>query len=100
MVSVDTIEEAIILRKEATEIFSEMKMKIRKWASNCEKVLKSIPEEDRFPIEIYSKRDMNQTEILNGEEFTFNETTISKDTKVFWNGMDTQKRLLTLSILY
>ena len=53
LVRVDTVEEAIALRKEVTEIFGEMKMKIRKWASNCEEVLKTIPEEYRFSIETY-----------------------------------------------
>ena len=49
ILSVDTIEEAILVRKEITDIFGEMKMKIRKWASNNDKILNTIPPEDRYP---------------------------------------------------
>lgn len=34
ILSVDTIEEAILVRREITDILGGMKMKIRKWASN------------------------------------------------------------------
>ena len=49
ILSVDTIEEAILVRKEITDILGEMKMKIRKWASNNDKILNTIPPEDRYP---------------------------------------------------
>ena len=45
----DTIEGAILVRREITDILGEMKMKIRKWASNNDKILDTIPPEDRYP---------------------------------------------------
>ena len=46
---VDTIEEAILVRREITDILGEIKMKIRKWASNSRDILDTIPPEDRYP---------------------------------------------------
>ena len=49
ILSADTIEEAILIRREITEILGEIKMKIRKWASNSRDILDTIPPEDRYP---------------------------------------------------
>ena len=49
ILSVDTIEEAILVRREITDILGGMKMKIRKWASNSCEILDTIPPEDRYP---------------------------------------------------
>ena len=49
ILSVDTIEEAILVRKEITDILGGMKMRIRKWASNSCEILDTIPPEDRYP---------------------------------------------------
>ena len=58
ILSVDTIEEAILVRREITDILGEIKMKIRKWASNSRDILMipspmlyryTIPPDDRYP---------------------------------------------------
>ena len=51
IVSVDTVAEAIMLRKEISSIFGEIHMEIKKWASNSEEVLQTIPEKDLYPYE-------------------------------------------------
>ena len=47
MLSVDTIKEAILVRREIMDILVGMKMKIRKRASNSCNILDTIPPEDR-----------------------------------------------------
>ena len=47
----DEVDEAILLRKNVTQIFLEMKMAIRKWATNSHELLETIPEDDRYPFE-------------------------------------------------
>ena len=48
ILSEDTIEEAILVRRKITEILGEIKMR-KKWASNCRDILDTIPPEDRYP---------------------------------------------------
>ena len=84
--SVDTVMEAMLVRSIATDIFSQMKMKIRKWATNSQELLKTLPEDDRYPFEPIGKSGQD-------EKFTFQETIddsniIIKDTKCLgmsWN---------------
>ena len=50
-----TVEEALRLRRQLTDIIGSAGMHIRKWASNCNSVLADIPEEDReveYPLDI------------------------------------------------
>ena len=49
ILSVDNIEETILVRREITDILGGMKMKLRKWASNSCEILDSIPPEDIYP---------------------------------------------------
>ena len=49
ILSVDTVDEAILVRREITDILGQIKMKIRKWASNNPDILDTIPPEDRYP---------------------------------------------------
>lgn len=44
----ETVEEAMIIRKRATEIFNKMKMRIREWATNSEELLQTIPGDDIY----------------------------------------------------
>ena len=84
---VNTIEEAIKLRKNVTDIFRRMKMTIRKWATNSHELLKTIPEDDRYPFEPLNGKDSDG---LSVTFFDDQDTTscISKDTKCLgmsWN---------------
>ena len=73
IVSVDTVAEAIMLRKEISSIFGEIHMEIKKWASNSEEVLQTIPEKDLYPYEQKGTESNNLTFL--------DSTIISKDTK-------------------
>ncbi|CAG2200117.1 unnamed protein product [Mytilus edulis] len=44
---VDSTENAVILYKEAKQIFSDASMKLREWASNSQQFSKCIPKEDQ-----------------------------------------------------
>ena len=74
---VNTVEEAIELRREVTEIFQGMKMMIRKWATNSHELLETIPEEDRYPFEPLSDDSPNVTFFENQDTTRFK----TKDTK-------------------
>ena len=75
---VDTIEEAIELRKNVTDIFKGMNMAIRKWASNSHQLIDTIPEDDRYPFEpLCGDNNPNVTFYDNQETTGF----ITKDTK-------------------
>ncbi len=79
VISLKTEDEAIKMRREISEIFKSMKMKIRKWASNSTKVLQTIPKEDLYPYETMqgSLEEENQNEYINFNE----ENIIYKATK-------------------
>ena len=50
IVSLDTIAEAIMLRKEISSIFGEIHMETKTRASNSEEVLQTIPEKRSAPL--------------------------------------------------
>ena len=76
ILNVDTIEEAILVCKEITDILGGMKMRIRKWASNSCEILDTIPPEDRYPT-------LNDTNNM-----------ISKDTKCLGVSLSPSKDML------
>ena len=87
--SADTVEEAISIRKFATEIFSQMCMKLRKWVTNSRELLKTIPKDDRYPFEsIVEKREDGNLTFQEGSD---NTNIITKDTKCL--GMSFNPRL-------
>lgn len=43
----DTIEQALALQQELIEIFQEAGMRLRKWVANDDRLLQSVPPEDR-----------------------------------------------------
>ena len=70
MVAVNSVNEAIMVREVITAIFAKMKMKIQNWTSNSSDLLKTVPKEERSPIE----------EINNGDSITFNDPEIVSQT--------------------
>ena len=57
--AVDSVEEAIELRKQIQRIFSMMKMKITKWSSNTPSLLKTIPKQELSSHEEVVPKDTN-----------------------------------------
>ena len=87
--SADTVHEAISIRKFATEVFNQMCMKVRKWVTNSQQLLKTIPEDDRYPFEPIVKS--GQDENLTFQEGSDNANVITKDTTCL--GMSFNPRL-------
>ena len=84
---VNTVEEAIKMRKNVTDIFRGMKMTIRKWATNSHELLKTIPEDNRYPFEALTDEDSDGLNVtfFDDQDIT---SCISKDTKCLgmsWN---------------
>ena len=62
-----------------------MQMKIWKWASNSSRVLATIPKEDLYPYE--TRQLVDQEEDLE-KEMNFNDSLISKATKIMGMAFD------------
>jgi hypothetical protein len=75
--AVDSVEEAIELRKQIQRIFSMMKMKITKWSSNTPSLLKTIPKEELSPHEEIVPNDTNtESDKKEEENITFGDPDI------------------------
>ena len=79
--AVDSVEEAIELRKQIQRIFSMMKMKITKWSSNTPSLLKTIPKEELSPHEEIVPNDTNtESDKKEEENITFGDPDIISQT--------------------
>ena len=88
VLSLSSEKEAIKIRKEITDIFRGMKMKIRKWASNSSRVLATIPRDDLYP---YETKQLVETDAGLEKEMNFSESLISKATKIMGMAFDPKK---------
>ena len=88
VLSLSSEKEAIKIRKEITDIFRGMKMKIRKWASNSSRVLATIPRDDLYP---YETKQLVETDEGLEKEMNFSESLISKATKIMGMAFDPKK---------
>ena len=65
--AVDSIEEAIEIRKQIQDIFAMMKMKITKWSSNSSSLLRTIPKEELSPHEEIASEN-TETKTTDGDK--------------------------------